>query len=172
MEQAMFARAAFASILLPTAAAAQLTIPLGKAPRQIERPIHPVEEWGPEWAAACGDSTDWDRPAPPLRIHGNTYLVGTCGISSILIVGEDGDVLIDAGTEKGADLVADNMRQLGVRLHDIKYLLTSHEHFDHVGGMARLQALTGATLVTSAPAGRGLNTGGNGADRTQAALHT
>jgi metallo-beta-lactamase class B len=171
MAQALFARIAFASIFVAATAAAQLTIPLGKVPRQIERPIHPVEEWGPHWAEACGDSTDWERPAPPVRIHGNTYLVGTCGISSILIVGEDGDVLIDAGTEKGADLVADNIRQLGFRLQDIKYLLTSHEHFDHVGGMARLQALTGATLVTSAPAERVLNTGAAGADDPQAGMH-
>jgi metallo-beta-lactamase class B len=167
----MFARAALASILFATAAAAQFTIPLGKAPRQIERPIHPVEEWGPQWAEACGDSTDWDRPAPPVRIHGNTYLVGTCGISAILIAGEDGHVLIDAGTETGADLIADNIRQLGFKLRDIKFLLTSHEHFDHVGGMAHMQALTGATLVTSAAAERVLNTGAASADDPQAGMH-
>ena len=28
-----------------------------------------------------GHWTDWDKPAPPVRIHANTYLVGTCGIS-------------------------------------------------------------------------------------------
>jgi metallo-beta-lactamase class B len=137
---------------MASAAAAQLTIPLGRTPRQIERPKAPIEESGPQWAAACGDSDEWDRPAPPVRIHGNTYLVGTCGISAILIAGEDGHVLIDAGTEAGAELVADNIRQLGFRLTDIKYLLISHEHFDHVGGIARLQQLTGATLVASAPA--------------------
>src|SRR5262245_38608815 len=147
MEPAMFARAAFASILLGAAAAAQITIPLGRTPRQIERPNHPIEEWGPQWAATCGDSTDWDQPAPPVRIHGNTYLVGTGGVSAILITGDEGHVLIDSGTEAGAELVADNVRQLGFRLGDIKYLLMSHEHFDHVGGMARLQQLTGATLV-------------------------
>src|SRR4029453_1578607 len=148
----MFARFALASILLATGAAAQLTIPLGKAPRQIERPIHPVEEWGPQWAAACGDSTDWDRPAPPGRIPAHTYVVCTCGISAILITGGEGDVLIDAGTEQGAELIADNIRQLGFRLTDIKYLLMSHEHFDHVGGIARLQQLSGAGLVSSAAA--------------------
>ena len=148
-----------------------VTIPLGKKPRQIERPIHPVEEWGPKWAEACGDSTDWDRPAPPVRIHGNTYLVGTCGISSILVTGDEGHVLIDAGTEQGADLIANNIRELGFKLRDIKYLLISHEHFDHVGGMARLQQLTGATLVTSAAAERVLNTGAAGADDPQAGMH-
>ena len=165
----------FASLIaVAMAATAQspiVTVPLGKKPRQIERPIHPVEEWGPIWAEACGDSTDWDRPAPPVRIHGNTYLVGTCGISSILIVGDDGHVLIDAGTEQGADLIAENIRQLGFRLGDIKYLLMSHEHHDHVGGMARLQQLTGATLVTSRAAEAVMNSGAAGADDPQAGMH-
>jgi len=167
----MFARAVILSVLLATTAAAQITIPLGKTPRQIERPINPVEEWGPRWGAACKDWDEWDKPAPPVRIHGNTYLVGTCGISAILITGNEGHVLIDAGTEKGAELIADNIRQLGFRLRDIKYLLMSHEHFDHVGGMARLQQLTGATLVTSAPAEKALNTGVERTDDPQAGMH-
>lgn len=167
----MFARAAFASLLLAGAAAAQISIPLGKAPRQVERPIHPVEEWGPIWAEACGDSTDWDKPAPPVRIHGNSYLVGTCGISAILVTGDEGHVLIDAGTERGADLIAKNVRELGFKLRDIKYLLISHEHFDHVGGAARIQQLTGATLVTSGPAERVLNTGAPSSDDPQAGMH-
>ena len=140
----MFASAAFLAL-----AAQQITIPLGKTPRQIERPRAPIEESGPLWAATCKDWDEWDKPAPPVRIHANTYLVGTCGISSILITGEDGHVLIDGGTEAGAELIAANIRQLGFKLRDIRFLLISHEHIDHVGGIARLQQLTGATLVAS-----------------------
>ncbi|HET9352761.1 MAG TPA: subclass B3 metallo-beta-lactamase [Sphingomicrobium sp.] len=160
----------FASALL-LLAAQQITIPLGKAPRQIERPKAPIEESGPQWAAACKDWDEWDKPAPPVRIHANTYLVGTCGISSILITGEDGHVLIDSGTETGAELVADNIRQLGFKLRDIRYLLISHEHIDHVGGIARLQQLTGATLVSSAPAEQVLNSGIPSTDDPQAGMH-
>ena len=160
----------FLSIALALAAQ-QITIPLGKAPRQIERPKAPIEQAGSQWAKACGDSTDWDQPAPPVRIHGNTYLVGTCGISSILIVGDEGNVLIDGGTEKGAEVIAANIRSLGFKLKDIRYLLMSHEHFDHVGGIARLQQLTGATLVTSAPAEQVLNTGVPGTDDPQGGMH-
>ena len=167
----MFARAALLLGLLTTAASAQLTIPLGKAPRQVERPRAPIEESGPLWAEVCGDSTDWDKPAPPVRIHANTYLVGTCGISAILIAGDEGHVLIDGGTEQGAELIVENIRQLGFRLGDIKYLLMSHEHLDHVGGIARLQQLTGATLVASAEAAKVLNTGLPSADDPQAGMH-
>jgi metallo-beta-lactamase class B len=160
----------FASALL-LLAAQQITIPLGKKPRQIERPRAPIEESGPHWAAACKDWDEWDKPAPPVRIHGNSYLVGTCGISAILITGEDGHVLIDSGTEVGAELVADNIRQLGFRLRDIRYLLISHEHIDHVGGIARLQQLTGATLVASAAAEKVLNSGIPSSDDPQAGMH-
>ena len=156
------------SLILPLGLLlAQIAIPLGPKPRQVEHLPAPIEQMGPEWAAECGDSTDWDKPAPPVRIHGNTYLVGTCGISSILITGSTGHVLIDAGTEVGADLIAENIRWLGFKLTDIKYLLHSHEHHDHVGGMARMQQLTGATLVASEVATRVFATGNATADDPQ-----
>ena len=161
----------FASLAALALAGQQIIVPLGKTPRQIERPRAPIEQSGPAWAAACKDSDDWDQPAPPVRIHANTYLVGTCGISAILVTGSDGHVLIDAGTEKGADLVAANIRRLGFKLSDVKYLLHSHEHLDHVGGIARLQQLTGATLVASAPAARVFATGTASADDPQAGMH-
>jgi len=150
---------------------AQIAIPLGPKPRQVERLPAPIEQMGPEWAAECGDSTDWDKPAPPVRIHGNTYLVGTCGIAAILITGSEGHVLIDAGTEVGADLIAENIRWLGFKLTDIKYLLHSHEHHDHVGGMARIQQLTGATLISSEPAARVFATGAATGDDPQVGVN-
>ena len=133
-------------------AAQGIAIPLGKPPRVIEQPRAPIETAGPRWAVACKEAEGqaaWTKPAPPVRIHANTYDVGTCGITSILIVGSDGDILIDGGPEEAADLIADNIRALGYRLTDIKYLLNSHEHFDHAGGLAKLQRLTGAQLVAS-----------------------
>ena len=148
----------FAKTTIALLAAAQLAIPLGK-PRVIEQPRAPIESAGPRWALACDKSDDSDKRAPPVRIHANTYLVGTCGISSILIVGTDGDILIDGGPESAADLIADNIRTLGFRVQDIRYILTSHEHFDHVGGIARLQRLSGATVMTSAAAAKVLASG-------------
>ena len=82
----------FASLALWLAAAQSpvFTLPLGKPPKHIEQPRAPVEIAGPEFDAICDDNDDWDKPAPPVRIHANTYLVGTCGISSILITGKRG----------------------------------------------------------------------------------
>jgi len=106
-----------------------------------------------------------------VRIHANTYLVGTCGLSSILITGDQGHILIDGGTEEAADLIAENIRKLGFKLTDIRYLLHSHEHFDHVGGLARLQQLTGATVVSSAAARKVLASGVVGTDDPQSGMH-
>lgn len=166
----MFASLAFAAAaqILP------IIVPLQKPPRQVERPIAPIETAGPAFAAECQDAQDakgWDKIAPPVRIHANTYLVGTCGISAILITGTQGDILIDGGTEAGADLIAQNIRRLGFQLRDVKILLHSHEHFDHAGGTARLQQLTGAQLFASAAAAKVFETGAAGLGDPQAGMH-
>ena len=156
----------FANAALALLASAQLVIPLGH-PKVIEQPKAPIETSGPLWAGRCDGSEDFNKPAPPVRIHGNTYLVGTCGVSSILIVGDAGDILIDGGTEQDADHIADNIDDLGFRVQDIRYILTSHEHSDHVGGLARLQRLSGATIVTSAAAAKVITSGVPGTDDPQ-----
>lgn len=151
----------FAKALLLLAAFQGIVIPFGR-PRVIEQPRAPIQSEGPRWAVQCEGAKDpesWTKPAPPVRIHANTYLVGTCGISSILIVGSAGNVLIDGGTEEDAGLIADNIRALGYNVRDIRFILTSHEHFDHAGGIAKLQQLSGATVVTSPAAAKVLSTG-------------
>ncbi|HKP34279.1 MAG TPA: subclass B3 metallo-beta-lactamase [Sphingomicrobium sp.] len=161
----------FVSLAFIAAAQAGVVIPLGKAPRIIEQPRAPIETAGPRWALACKDWDDWNKPAPPVRIHANTYLVGTCGISSILVTGSQGHVLIDGGTEQGADLIAANIRRLGYRVEDIRFILHSHEHFDHVGGISKLQRMSGATLIASAPAAKVFASGAASADDPQAGMH-
>ena len=156
----------FARTLFLLAAAQGIVIPFGK-PRLIEQPKAPIESAGPMWAAKCAGSSDFNKPAPPVRIHANTYLVGSCGISSILIVGEQGDILIDGGTEEDADIIADNIRSLGFRLQDVRFILHSHEHPDHIGGIAKLQRLSGATLIASASASKVFQSGVATADDPQ-----
>lgn len=120
------------------------------------------------FAAACKDWDDWDKPAPPFQILGGTWYVGTCGISAILIADTNGHVLIDSGTDKGAEHVLANLRKIGVDPRDVRYILSSHEHFDHVGGHGVLVRATGATVVASAPAAEVLRTGQVAPDDPQA----
>ena len=163
--------AMFASLAFIAALAQVITIPLQPTPRQLEPPKAPIEIAGKAFDAACEDFDQWDKPAPPVRIHANTYLVGTCGISAILVAGSQGHVLIDAGTDAGAGVVAENIRSLGFNLRDVKYLLHSHEHVDHVGGIARLQRLTGAQLIASPAAAAVFRTGTFGEGDPQAGMH-
>ncbi len=123
------------------------------------------------FSAECEDWDNWDKPARPFRIHADTYYVGTCGISAILMVDGDGLVLIDSGTEAGSAVVESNIAALGHTITDVKAILTSHEHFDHVGGLARLQRLSGATVYTSADAATVLRTGRDNPLDPQAGLH-
>lgn len=87
-----------------------------------------------DWVKSCTDWDEWDKPGPPFRIYGNSYYVGTCGISAILVTSDEGHVLIDGATEAGADIIATNIQSLGFSLRDVTILLHSHEHFDHVAG--------------------------------------
>ncbi len=129
------------------------------------------EENRAEWAPTCKDWDEWDKPAPPYRIHGQTYYVGTCGITALLIVGTDGLVLIDTGTVPGSQVVEANIERLGFSLAQVKALFVSHEHFDHVGGLARLQRLSGATVYTAPAAEPVLRTGRDDPRDPQAGLH-
>ncbi len=119
----------------------------------------------------CEDFDDWDKPTAPFQIHGDTWYVGTCGITAILIRGKDGAVLIDTGTDKGAQAIAANIASLGVKPGGIKAILGSHEHYDHVGGLARLQALTGAPVLVGADALDVIRTGRDDPRDPQAGMH-
>lgn len=120
------------------------------------------------WASACSPDAGWDDAGPPFRIHGNSYYVGTCGITAVLVTGDEGHVLIDGGTAKGGPLVAANIEALGFKPSDVKILLHTHEHHDHVGGLAELQRLTGARLLASPAAAPVLASGKASAEDPQA----
>jgi metallo-beta-lactamase class B len=93
------------------------------------------------------DDPTWHQPFDPLRIVGNVYYVGTRGLSSFLIVTPAGGIIIDSGAADSVPFIRANVERLGFRLSDVKVLLTGHAHFDHVGGHADLQRLTGARVM-------------------------
>lgn len=109
-----------------------------------------------EATAACPVNASamdgWSERAPPQRIFGNSWYVGTCGISSILITSDQGHLLIDGATEAAGPLIEANIRALGFDPHDIRYIVNSHEHFDHAGGIDYLQRATGAEVRLREPA--------------------
>ena len=104
---------------------------------------------GASFSESCEDWDEWDKAAPPFRIRGDSWYVGTCGIAAILVASPQGHVLIDSGTEAGGELILANLRRIGVDPEDVRYILASHEHFDHVGGHAILAKATGAQIIAS-----------------------
>lgn len=117
------------------------------APQPVPTAPNASAPTGDALAAACVDRDGWSDPAPPAKIFGNTYYVGTCGISVLLIDTPAGLVLIDGATAEAAPSVLANIRALGFDPKNIRYLLASHEHLDHVGGLKALQDATGAKIV-------------------------
>jgi len=110
-------------------------------------------------AGAAEHSDDWNGAQKPFIIYGNSYYVGTAGISAVLITSPKGHILVDGATEKGGRVVADNIRALGFKLKDVKYILSSHAHHDHAGGISHLQKLSGATVLSGAGNVETLRTG-------------
>ncbi len=102
---------------------------------------------------------EWNQPRAPFKVFGNTWFVGTQGLSSVLIATDEGLVLIDVALPQSAALIDASIRQLGFQTTDVKYILTSHAHFDHVGGVRAMQRFTGATVLASASTAEALALG-------------
>lgn len=103
---------------------------------------------------------EWNRHVEPFRIAGNVYFVGVEGISAFLIRTEAGAILIDGGLPETAPVIVANLKAIGVDITEVKQLLHSHAHFDHVGGLAELKRLSGASLAVSAADAPVLEAGG------------
>ena len=89
------------------------------------------------------------QPVKPFRIIGSIYYVGAVRVSAFLIKTPEGDILIDTGYKETAPVVRDSIEKLGFKLKDIKILLSSHAHQDHVGGHALIKELSGAKVLAS-----------------------
>jgi len=90
---------------------------------------------------------DWRQPFEPVKIVGNVYYVGTVGLSSFLVVTPEGGIIIDSGEADSVPFIRASIEKLGFHLSDVRLLLAGHAHYDHVGGLAGLKALSGAKVV-------------------------
>ena len=85
----------------------------------------------------------------PFRIFGDTYYVGTAGLAVILIDTGDGLILLDGGLPQSVPLIAANLETLGFSIDDVRLVALSHAHYDHAGGIAALQRVSGARIISS-----------------------
>ena len=114
------------------------------------RPDRPID---------CASCAEWNRSQEPIQVFGNTYYVGMAGVSAVLIVSDDGHILLDGALPQSAPLIDANIRKLGFRAEDIRVIVNSHAHYDHAGGIAALQRASGATVVASEAGARALENG-------------
>lgn len=119
----------------------------------------------------CASCFTWNTPQEAFRIYGNAYYVGTQGLSAILITSDEGHVLIDGALPNSAPLIEANIETLGFELADVKLILNSHPHYDHAGGIAALQHLSGARVAAGPKSVPVLKQGACGPDDPQYGLH-
>jgi metallo-beta-lactamase class B len=105
---------------------------------------------------------DWHEPFPAHKVIGNVYYVGSRDLACYLITTPKGHVLINSGFERTVPLIQKSVESLGFKMTDVKILLASHAHSDHVAGHARLQKLTGAKVFVMRGDDEVIASGGKG----------
>jgi metallo-beta-lactamase class B len=113
----------------------------------------------PDKPKVCDSCDAWNARREPFRVFGNTYYVGVEGLSSVLITSDNGHILVDGGLPQTAARIDESIRALGFKLQDVRLIVVSHEHYDHVGGVAALQRASGAPVAASPVAARALKAG-------------
>ncbi len=88
----------------------------------------------------------WNQPFKPFHIIGNIYYVGTSQLACFIIKTKSGLILLDTALQESAPIIRGNIEALGFNLKDVKIMLASHAHFDHVAGHADMKAATGAKV--------------------------
>ena len=99
--------------------------------------------------APAQQNPDWTRPFPAFKLIGNVYWVGTYDLSTYLITTSGGHFLINTGFPETVPQIKAGVEKLGFKMSDVKVLLATHAHGDHVAGLAELKRLTKARMVMS-----------------------
>jgi metallo-beta-lactamase class B len=106
--------------------------------------------------------SEWFEPFPAHKVVGNVYYVGSKDLATFLITTPEGHILINSGFERTVPLIQKSVESLGFKMTDVKILLASHAHSDHVAGHALLQKLTGAKVYVMRGDDQVIAAGGKG----------
>lgn len=88
-----------------------------------------------------------NKPFPPHRVVGNIYYVGTTQLSTYLITTPEGHILLNSDFEDTVPVIRASVEKLGFKFSDIKIVLGSHAHNDHMNGDAMVKELTSARVM-------------------------
>lgn len=100
----------------------------------------------PAVSSAVVNTSNWNDPEPPFRLAGPIYYVGTQHLAAFLVASPQGHILIDGGMPSTAPVIEKSIRDLGFKPEDIRILLTTQAHYDHVGSHAHFKKLSGAMV--------------------------
>lgn len=89
----------------------------------------------------------YNKPFPPYKVIGNVYFVGTENLGSFLVTTPEGHILINSDFESTVPQIRSSVEKLGFKFTDIKILLGSHAHGDHMEGDALVKELTAAQVM-------------------------
>ncbi len=92
------------------------------------------------------DTSTWSEAVEPLRVAGSIHYVGTRGLGVYLITTPAGHILLDGGMPGSGPIIEASIRKLGFKPEDLRVLLITHAHFDHVGTLAHFKRLSGARV--------------------------
>lgn len=111
-----------------------------------------VKEWTLQelFQRNIGNKEDQDTAFPPHQIVGNVYYVGTRSLATFLITTPEGHILINSDYERTVPVIRESVEKLGFKFSDIKIILGSHAHGDHMEGDALMKELTGAQVMAMA----------------------
>lgn len=98
-------------------------------------------------SGAGAQDPSWFNPFPAFRIADNIYYVGTEGLANYLITTPQGHILINSDFEVSVPRIRASVESLDFKFGDIKILLISHAHNDHVAGSAMIKKMTGADYM-------------------------
>jgi metallo-beta-lactamase class B len=88
----------------------------------------------------------WTQATKPFRLAGPIHYVGTAELAAFLIHTPQGHILIDGAVPAAAPAIEKSIRDLGFKPEDIRLLLTTQAHFDHVGTHAHFKKLSGGIV--------------------------
>ena len=78
------------------------------------------------------------------QIADGLHMIPLRAVNAYLVEAAEGLVLIDAGFPKKAGIVLDAIRALGKAPEDLRHIVLTHAHVDHIGSLAALVNATGA----------------------------
>ena len=132
-------------------------------PQELLRPAASRPATRPAAAAPTpGDNPIWYQPFTAHKVIGNVYYVGSRDLATFLITTPEGHILINSGFEQTVPIIRKGVESLGFKMSDVKILLASHAHSDHVAGHAMLKDLTGAAVYVMRGDNNVIASGGEG----------